>query len=139
MEFTIAAEAGFQFTLNTMNVYWRNRAGGTLAYDLVLASSHNGYATAVATMSVPAGNAQQSFTGVDISSIAGTFTSVTLRLAVLGVDSTGRPIALTGNGSGPELLIDGTVTAIPEPSAFAALAGFFALGLAATRRRLRQG
>lgn len=134
LEFTITADTGYHFTLNTMDVYWRNRAGGTEAYDLVLVGSHNNYASAVATMAVPAGNAQQSFTNVNISSITPSeITSVTLRLAVLGVDNGGRPISLTGNGTNPELLIDGTVSLIPEPSTLALLG--IAMGAVALFRR----
>jgi hypothetical protein len=134
LEFTITADAGYHFTLNTIDVYWRNRAGTTPAYDLVLVGSHNNYDSAVATMAMPEGNAQQSFTNVDISSITPSeLTSVTLRLAVLGVDNLDRPISLTGNGSNPELLIDGTVSVIPEPSTLALLG--IALGAAALMRR----
>jgi hypothetical protein len=137
LEFTITPVAGYQFTLTDLDIYWRNRAGTTAAYTIVLASSLDSYATSIITPIIsPAGNAQQSAVGVAISGVTDVTSATIFRLAVLGVDSTGRPIGLTGNASGPELRLIGSVALVPEPGSLVLMATGAAL-LVIRRRQWR--
>lgn len=87
------------------------------------------------TIGTPANNISYNFSGVSALQNVSSTTSVTLRFYASGQTATGGwgfiSSALGVNG----LAINGTVTAIPEPSTYAALAGVLALGGVMWHRR----
>lgn len=142
LEFTVAAVAGYQFSVSGIEYHYRARGGGTQAHTANIYSSLDGFSSPVGSVAVAAGNA---FPGQELSiAIAGVadVTSVTFRLLHEGGDpalETWRPLGLYGNSGTDdiEFSVVGSVTVVPEPSTYALLAGFVMLGVVLIRRRQR--
>jgi hypothetical protein len=100
--------------------------GANTAYSMVFAFDYTGTQTTITT-SVTGGNfTDLSYSIVDTTDLVTAFSQFSFRLA------TGNAQFATVNFTGFKVE---QVSAVPEPSAFAALAGISVLGLAATRRR----
>lgn len=144
-EFTLTAASGFELTVTSIDMYGAASSSG--ADNVALLSSVDGFtdADAIATVSNVAG-----VTGGFDTDSSGFGDSITLSgMQYEGVGSisfriygwnisTGSGITHLRNLSGNDLEVFGTVSAVPEPSSFAALAGLAMLGFAASRRRGRQ-
>ena len=149
-EFTVTPTAGNQVTLSTLSFNYgavaatgsAAQAGAPFTPMFQVRSSTDGYTAGIGTtnaMSYVAGQADVTrLLTISLSSLSGfsqLTTPTTFRL--YGYFSTGAP------GYSDSLRIDninltGTVSAIPEPSAFAAGLGFAALGVAVTCTRRRR-
>lgn len=149
-EFTVTPTAGNQLTLSSLSFNYGAiaasgaypQAGAPFTPMFQVRSSVDGYAAGIGTTTALAYVAGQSdvtrLLTVSLSSLGGfsqLTTPTTFRL--YGYFATGTP------GYSDSLRIDninltGSVSAIPEPSAFAAGLGFAALGVAATRSRRRR-
>lgn len=119
---------------------WTNRSAGTPwstpggDYGAVLANTSANASTAQTGNDVVFSGA--GLTNAALSSVGGTF----YLLVKLNAEDNVRNIFRFGSGEGsstyyPALVIDYTAAAIPEPSSYALLGGFIALGAAARRRR----
>jgi hypothetical protein len=142
LEFTVAAVGGYQLSVSGIEYHYRARGSGTQAHTANIYSSLDGFSSPVGSVAVAGGNA---FPGQELSiAITGVtdVTSVTFRLLHEGGDpalETWRPLGLYGNSGTEdiEFSVVGSVTVVPEPSAYALLAGFAMLGFVLIRRRKR--
>lgn len=122
-------------------VTWGNSSGG--AYNSAsLLSSTTGDATTVTAGQQFTFGSSENFTGI-VSSLVSQGGDLNLLLRLATEDTTRSVFRFSSTESAnasyyPVLTIDYTPSAIPEPSAFAALAGLGALGLVASRRRARR-
>lgn len=113
---------------------------GTSTLELLLSNSGHSFLNVTGTATL-AGNLvilgsgyfgqgeEITFNLLDAASITGTFTSITLPTLFEGFEWDTTQLYTLGQIS---------ITAVPEPAAFAALAGFVTLGVAATGRRSRR-
>lgn len=143
--FTLQANPGFVFSLSSVGAnfrrssagpsdfLWQYSTDGSTFADVGSAFSYTGAATN--------GEAQPSITLSSIAALQDVVnaTPVTLRLVAWNGTTGNWGI---GRLSGNDLFFSGTagsVSAIPEPSTYAAIGGMVALGAAWHRRRTRQG
>lgn len=125
-----AAEAAAGFTVST-NVFTTNYVSGSSYIGVFLenlsAENFPTFTASSVTLNVPGG-----------SLAAGTHNLSMDFQSILAMDSSvGGYVALTGYNANTNLTIQ--VEAIPEPSAYAAIAGVLALAGVLIRRRCRQG
>lgn len=137
--FSIAPDGGYlvDFTsiAYTFETYGLSDTGGYLTY---LRSSLDGFASDLATDSIPAAGPRGGTMVFDISSLTDIDESVEFRIYASAPTSIGgaRWFDLIGSDTATDLglIVDGEVTAIPEPST-GILSGLACLGLAFRRRR----
>lgn len=130
LEITLSAASGYEFSITSLDL---DHGGGSPApVNFVLRSSLDGYTSNLSsfTYTNPGNAAASSFSGLTITAQ----TDVTLRIYGFGSLS-----ALNGNWglfqtSGEQLVVNGIVTAIPEP-ATGALAAFGILAALAIHHR----
>ncbi|HLP25773.1 MAG TPA: PEP-CTERM sorting domain-containing protein [Acidobacteriota bacterium] len=136
--FSIAPQAGFQVSIATLDAVFRRTSTGPTSFqwqyslDAFATAGTNIGDTISFTSTVTNGVAQTqiSLSGVtQLQSITGT---AVFRLYAWG--ATGGNFAL-GRQSGNDLAIGGSISAVPEPSTYAALFGALALSGVAWRRR----
>lgn len=130
-EFTVAADAGFEMDLTSLT-FDAARGGASTPRGWVLRSSVDGYATDIATEVVATSLPNLSSFNVDLLSASyQDLTAVTFRLYGYGPS--------TGIGQFfDNIVVNGSVQPIPEPTTLAAL-GVGALTLALRRRATRKG
>ena len=133
-------QAGMMLTFNATNTLWTISVADTAGYTNV-AGADNDFT--FAARSTAGATVEWLFNG---SVFATTTVTAGSSFNTYGIDFTGDAAAFYGNGviqgrltSGAVSFdngqIGGTVSAVPEPSSFAALAGLAGLGFAASRRR----
>lgn len=125
-------------------VTWGNSSGGAYNSTKLLSSAAGDASTVVANQQFVFATSEN-FQGV-VSTLASEAKSLNLLLR-LATEDTSRSVFRFSAGSGaglsapayrPQLTIDYTPAPIPEPSAFAILAGLGALGFTAAKRRARR-
>jgi len=134
LEFTVTPTGGAQFTPTSFVFSWDHSATGP--GSLALRSSADAFGS---DLGILTGLATGLTTGnsITISGLAGISSALTFRLYGFGATGT------TGSGgfdTGSDLVnvqLNGTASAIPEPSTYAALLGGVALVAALLRRRAR--
>lgn len=132
----------FQLTnsFSESTVTWGSSSGG--AYNAsTLLSSTTGDASAVTSNQPFTFESSTNFTGI-VSTLITQGNDLNLLLRLATEDTTRSVFRFSSTEASnssyfPQLVIDYTPAAIPEPSAFAALAGLGALGLVGARRRRR--
>lgn len=148
--FTVSVAEGFQIAFDSISF----QAGiasssdtarrGVFLVTETSASNFSASSTVLASdVTAPAGGTLVRYASPEGNTMPLTYSSSLAGLGVLGSGQTQifRIYFQTQDASQgiflDDIVINGTVSAIPEPSAFAALAGLAGLGLAATRRRRR--
>lgn len=128
-EFTLtpAADHGFSVTSGSFDY----RATSTGPAELALRSSADGYAASLFTLATTTDGAWH-FSGSQTISLTSLGSAITFRLYGYDADANGGTLR-TDN-----VILHGTVFAMPEPASYATLAGFAALGLVAVRRTARR-
>ena len=131
-QFTISAASGYEISLSGINFYYRSTSTGPVTFDI--RSSSDSYASSLANGSLNNDSDWYSATNsVTLSGISNT----TVRIYA---STTGNSSA-TGGGTlridDVDVLGSVNLSAVPEPSTYAALAGLTILGFAAYRRRHR--
>ncbi|TVP78804.1 MAG: PEP-CTERM sorting domain-containing protein [Puniceicoccaceae bacterium] len=123
--FTITADAGFTFSLTDISSLVRSTNAGPSDMALIVGGD------LIDTVATP--NEATPILSVVGSSLTdySNLTSLTIRIA--GYDGGSREP--TGNGAARIGAIEGTLNVVPEPGAYALLAGLLGLGFVLTRRR----
>jgi len=136
--FTITPNVGMQISYTS--VTYSLAAFGTDKWEL--RSSKDGFTGNFGAHTIPLDASQNPFTD-DVSSIGTQAGAITFRLYGYS-DPGGSADGLANNngffgppGSGRDLVITGTVSAVPEPHQYAIIAGVGLLSFAAYRRRTR--
>ena len=130
-EFTLTPSSDYQVSVTAVSFGTRSTASG--ATTVALRSSSDSYGTALAS-----GSSNTTWALVSVSSltsITGTATSP-LTFRIYGYGGTGS--SGTANWRTDDISVTASVTAIPEPSTYAAIFGVAALGFAAWQRRRQQ-
>lgn len=81
-----------------------------------------------------AGNAQAAINLTGIAALQGVSETVTFRVVTWGATSSGGTWYFNTKGAGLDLSVDGTVSAVPEPSALFLVGSIFAVGVVRRRR-----
>ena len=117
--FTLTPNAGF--TLNVNSIEFNEQRSATGIRDIALRSSLDNFLVNLATVNVPddTANRRQVFT---LSPLFDSITDpITFRIYGFNAEGGGGTFRL-GNGTPNNLLVSGSVTAVPEPSSLAMLA-----------------
>lgn len=141
LQFTMDAESGFVFNLESLEINGQSTSSG--AKNVAILSNVDGFSAGseIDSLGNIAGvtggfDTDSSGFGGPIDLSASKFqglSSITFRLYGWSTSS-GAGVTDIRNLSGADLLINGT-TAVPEPNAYALLAGLLGLGYAMIRRR----
>lgn len=126
-EWTVAAQAGYQFTVTNIGFNFQRSSTGPA--DFSLRSSADGYAADLDTF---VGLANGSTEEADITDLADR-SSVTFRFYGYGNTSTAGSAGF--EGSGLDLRIEGVIAAIPEPATLGLVAIGLACAMGVRRRR----
>ena len=141
-EFTLTAQSGYQIDITSLTFNHR-AGGGTPQTTIELRTSTNAFSGGwtsgtLQTVSNSATRQSSSFASsgansgirsVTIAGIEDVTSAITVRVIASGSASSTATFAVDN------IEVFGTVSAVPEPSSFAALVGLGALGMVATRRR----
>jgi len=134
--FSISVASGYQMSLTSVSFKMSETTNG--ATNAALFSSVGGFSSAgmaIATWATPSGTtSDQSITlsGGSFSNLTGT---VEFRIFAYGGNSSSTDKFRLRNLSGDDLIIAGSVSAIPEPATYAALLGAASLAGAFAHRR----
>jgi len=131
VEFTIDPAAGQQFSLdatNSLQFFSRLYDVDDYSAGLFVRSSLDGYTTTLDTWNHPGGTDAQT-ASFDLAGFTDIDQAVTFRVYVFDSDGTGNGLAIRDGGSlglsgDLDFVVNGSVAAVPEPSAF----GLSALG-----------
>lgn len=128
--FTITPAEGYQVTLSSVSFYYLSTASGPT--DSALQSSNDSYGSNLAAFSLTHAGSTPAASDWHLasSSITLTFTSATT-FHLTGAGASGS----TGAFRVDDVTFSGTVSAIPEPSTYAAIIGSVALAGATWHRR----
>jgi hypothetical protein len=130
-EFTLTPDSGYEFSLSSISFGYR--ATGTGPNAFAVRSSSDSFASAL-TSGVITSDSSWHSTGTLSITLSSLTAATTLRVYGFGASSGSGTLRVD------DVTLNGTVTAIPEPSAYAALLGAVALaGAMLRRRRLRPG
>lgn len=144
--FTIDPAAGFTMSLSSIAAYNIRRSGTGATSGLWQYSTNGttfsdiGSVITWGSTTTSAGNAQSSIGLSSISALQNTLNTVTIRLVVFGASQSGGTWYLNDplDTVALDLSAVGTLSAIPEPSAYSAILGGFVLaGSIGLRRRRR--
>jgi hypothetical protein len=131
--FTLTPNPGSQLTLTSVTFYYAATSTGPTSFSLL--SSADGFAAPLASNSITkaSGSLLASDWHSQTSSITLTFTSATtFRLTATGATS------VSGGLRVDDVTLKGTVTAVPEPSTYAAWAGLLVLAAAMWHQHRRR-
>lgn len=139
--FTLSASTGYQFSLTALSANFRRSASGPSSFQWQYSTNGSSFTDIGSPFSYTGtetnGLAQTSITLSGISALQniGSSTTLTLRLVTYGANGSTGSWGF-GRLAGNDLALTGSVTAIPEPATYAAMAGAVALlGVMAIRRR----
>jgi hypothetical protein len=127
--FTLTPEAGYQFSTTSLSFNYRATGSGPAA--LAIYSSANSYASPLASFASVHDSAwyASGFLSVSLTNLT---TSTSFRIYGSGAESNSGTLRVDN------VILNGTVSAVPEPSTYALLGGVGVLGFTAYRRlRLR--
>lgn len=134
IQFIVTPTAGSQFTATSFDFIWDR--SGTGPNSVTLRSSFDGFASDLGTLTGLTASTS-TVRSIGISTLVDVTVPVTFRLYGYGGTATGGTAGFDTVASAPlaNVILNGTASAVPEPSSFAALAGIGALGFCAMRRR----
>jgi hypothetical protein len=127
-EFTLTPNAGYAFTTTSMTFGYRATSTGPT--NLAVRSSFDTYATNLASGTITGDSVWRS-SGTLTITLSGMNTATTFRIFGSGASSG------VGTFRVDDVTVNGSVTAIPEPSTYAVILGAMALTGAIIRRRRR--
>ena len=132
--FTVTPTSGYELSLTSISFNYLSSSTGPNSYSL--ASSVDSYGTPLAsgslTQAPPTVHSSDWHTNSPSIALAAT-SPTTIRLSASGASSASGVVRVD------RVTINGTVTAVPEPSTYGAMAGVLALAWAVVRRRRRTG
>lgn len=139
-EFSVSADAGYEFDIDSITFGARRASGGTGANNLALRSSLDGFSTNLATQGITGTAADPTEVifnlGESVQSVTGTVVFRIYGYARTAANANYGILVLSADSNAP-FTINGSVSAIPEPGSFAVLAGAAAVAVAGLRRRRR--
>lgn len=134
--FTLTADTGFQMDINSFAITTSIASGGFNAYSVDLNADGSGFETAFLDVPLTSGLANLSMASSIVGDVNDYLGISTLQVRIVQYRATSN--ANTGPRSGfSDIVVDGSVTAIPEPSSLALLS-IALLALAAGRMRRRR-
>lgn len=141
-QWDLTAASGYQFTVNSIygnfngTATYSNAPGVTMAYAYSL-DGGSSFTLMDTFTQIGSGNQTFTVTGTHLTALTD-ISSVTFRFLASGQTPTGGWGLQSAASPGTiGLSVDGTVSAVPEPSTYAAIVGLLALGLVLVRRRMR--
>lgn len=139
---TITPSAGYSISISGIDYLPGKASAGTVTFAADLTSSKTGYTSSnsLDSYSFTSGSAAlRSITLSGIPSLQNITSSIEFRLYGYVVSGAATDTFRIRNLTGNDLVISGTVSAIPEPSTYAAMLGVVALtGVMIHRRRLQR-
>jgi hypothetical protein len=135
--FSVTVNAGYR--LSVSNISFNSGVGSATTFNGALLSGPTGFTSSDSLNTYSFSTAGAPAQSVSLSGVTALQSIVgTVEFRLYGWrDTSGTSTFRIRDLSGNDLVITGTTSPIPEPSAYAALAGLATLGLAATRRRRR--
>lgn len=131
--FTIQPVEGF--TLDVSSLSFAERRSGTGIRDISIRTSLDGYASDVFTTNVEDDTLTRDQSYAFGAAFDNITDSLTIRVYGYSAESAAGTWRLTNHSTDLGLVIMGSVTAVPEPSTYAAMLGLVVVGLAIVRRR----
>ena len=143
ISFAVAANTGYALSLSALNLGYRRSSSGPSSGLLQYQVGTGGYLDITTLNYTVTASTGARVPAVDLSGISalqnvGASTPVSFRLANYGgtaVNGTWYLFDLAPTSTAADLSISGTLTAVPEPSEYAAMAGAGLIGFAVWRRR----
>lgn len=133
IEFIVSPNAGFQFTATSFDFIWDRSGTGPSA--VTLRSSIDSFTSDLGSVSsmVSGGVATSTLRTISISGVSGISTSTTFRLYGYGATATGGTGGFDTSTIAPNVILNGTVSAVPEPTGILMVGA--AIGLVGFGRR----
>jgi len=114
-EWTITADSGFQINLDSITFNFQR--SGTGPTEFAIRSSLDSFASDVATFTGLANGTTQTVDNTTLGASFNAFTTATFRFYGFGSTNAGGSAGFEGTGN--DLILNGAVTAVPEPSTLA--------------------
>lgn len=138
-EFSVSADDGYEFDLTSITFGARRASGGSGPNNLALRSSLDGFSANMAAQSIAGTTLDPTEVIFNLGESVQNMTD-TVVFRIYGYARTGSGgygiLTISADSAAP-FTINGTVSTVPEPSAFATLVGVVVLGATALRRRRR--
>jgi hypothetical protein len=132
--FTVTPVSGQQITYASLDFNFTVQNGG----ELEVYSSFDGFGTALYSNNAIGGGGAGTSDTIDLSGLGIVSGPIEFRFyssSSGNYDQRGIGLAFTAGGTGNDLVLKGTTSAVPEPSTYAALTGLLALSCVYVRRR----